>query len=95
MMNKKRLIAYIKYEDENPFIDIVEISKKGTSYLYNGQRWHRVSPIITGCCKNDEGKKLEINPLNRNYNHYKEISASVAIKDRAADHYRKWINGVL
>lgn len=36
MTKDNRLVAYIQLVDGVPFIDIVEVSKKGTSYYYDG-----------------------------------------------------------
>jgi len=95
MKNSKLLVAYIAYENELPFIDVVEISKKGMSYWYDEQRWHRVFPVQFTACENDAGQKLRITPLNRNYDRYSDISDQIIVKERAIDRYNKWKNGEL
>ena len=86
------LLAYITYKDQAPFIDLVELSKKGTSYLYEGQRWRKGFP---GSCSNDEGETLKISPLNKSYDRYEDIKDRIVIKNRALGRYEKWMKGLL
>ena len=86
------LLAYITHKDQDPFIDLVELSKKGTSYLYEGERWRKGFP---GSCTNNKGETLKISPLNKSYDRYEDIRDRIVIKDRAQDRYEKWMAGSL
>lgn len=56
MIKDNRLVAYIQAVDGDPFIDIVEVSKKGTSYYYDGGWWMREPILRSGYCINANGK---------------------------------------
>jgi hypothetical protein len=88
-----RLIAYIQYQDGEPFIDIVKISKKGTSFLYDGVWWARGSVLKGGYCTNEKGEKAKIFPLSRTYNPYENYDGVIEIKESAKERYRRWRAG--
>ena len=90
-----RLVAYIQAENGVPFIDIIEVSKKGSSYRYNGIWWMREPVIRTGYCTNDKGEKLKINPLSRWYNPYQHYDGVIEIKEPAKERYKRWLSGDL
>lgn len=95
MTEDKYLLAYIVKEGETPFVDIVEISKKGSSYLYNNERWHKELPTLSGECKNELGNKIKIIPLSRNHDPFEAIDDEMVIQERAVERYQKWKAGEL
>ena len=68
MKKDNQLVAYIQRKDQAPFIDIVKISKKGSSFYYAGVWWSRDDKMsMNQYCINAKGEKLKIKPLNRSY----------------------------
>jgi len=90
-----RLVAYIQSVDGDPFIDIVEVSKKGTSYYYDGVWWMREPVFRSGYCTNANGQKLKINPLSRSYDLYENHNGNIEVKESARERYEQWVNGEL
>lgn len=95
MTKDNRLVAYIQSEDGDPFIDTVEVSKKGTSYYYDGAWWMREPALRSGYCTNAKGQKLKINPLSRSYDPYEHYDGDIEIKESARERYERWVNGEL
>lgn len=95
MGKDKRLVAYIQPLDGEPFIDLVEISKKGSSYYYDGLWWRRGFSICGGICTNAKGQKLKIYPLSRAYDPYENYVGNIEIKEPAKERFKQWLNGEL
>jgi len=95
MKQDKQLVAFIKFKDQPPFIDLVEISKKSVSYFYDGEWWQRIHPPFSSSCENRAGNKLTINPLSRTCNPYEDIMLQVVVKERAKQRYESWLAGRL
>ena len=95
MTKDNRLVAYIQSVDGDPFIDIVEVSKKGTSYDYVGVWWIREPVLRSGYCTNENGQKLKINPLSRSYDLHENYNGNIEIKESARERYERWVNGEL
>tara|TARA_Y100000296_G_scaffold58349_1_gene67205 strand:+ start:1758 stop:2051 length:294 start_codon:yes stop_codon:yes gene_type:complete len=90
-----RLVAYIQSENGEPFIDVIEVSKKGTSFHYGGSWWMREPVFRSGYCTNDKGERLKINPLSRSYNPYHDYDGIIEIKESAQERYKNWLSGDL
>jgi len=88
-----RLLAYIQYDHCEPFIDVVQVSKKGSSFLYDGVWWARTASLMSGYCTNHKGEKLKINPLSRVYNPYANYDGEIEIKSDAKERYDLWCAG--
>ena len=88
-----QLVAYLQFSGDDPFIDIVKVSKKGTSYFYNGHWWKREPVIRTGCCTNQLGEKVKISPLTRYYDPYENYAGVIEIKESAKARYNRWLSG--
>jgi hypothetical protein len=93
MKKDNRLVAYIEFDGGIPFIDIVEVSKKGTSFFYNGTWWMREPVFRMGLCTNHLGQKVKISPLNRHYNPYENYADLIEVKESAKERYNQWITG--
>ncbi|MCX2834644.1 hypothetical protein [Microbulbifer thermotolerans] len=90
----RKLLAYIKPEgSEEVFIDIVEISRRSTSFHYKGIVWNR-SPLVMGAgnCTDPHGNKCKIFPLNRHYTPSWAVDAKVIIKESAKERYNLWLS---
>ena len=85
------LIAYLQKEEYEPFIDIIKISKNGTSFFYDGTWWQRELVMRTGYCTSDKDEKLKINPLSRSYDPYLQYDGEIEIKSSARERYEKWV----
>lgn len=85
------LVAYIQSENGDPFIDLVKISKKGSSFYYDGVWWMREPVFLGGYCTNENGERLKINPLSRSYNIYKNYEGMIEVKERAKNRYERWV----
>ncbi|TGG95478.1 hypothetical protein E4656_03380 [Natronospirillum operosum] len=97
-MNKevdRRLLAYIQYEGSSEVcIDIVEISRRSTSFHYQGIAWNRPPNFIgQDNCTDAHGNKCRIAPLNRNHTPVWAESADVVVNDNAKGHYHLWLAG--
>ncbi len=92
MKTDNRLVAYIEFDNDEPYIDIVHISKKGTSFYYAGCWWAR-SSVLSDYCTNAEGEKLKINPLSHSYNPYKNFYGEIKVKEAAKERYTHWLQG--
>jgi len=86
-----RLVAYIHYDDGEPYIDVIQVSKKGSSFLYAGSWWSRGR--MSGCCTNEKGEKLIIRPLSRVYDPYEDYEGDIEIKSAAKGRYERWRAG--
>ena len=96
MKKDNQLVAYIQRKDQAPFIDIVKISKKGSSFYYAGVWWSRDCKMsMNQYCINAKGEKLKIKPLNRSYNLYEDYDGIIDIKETAKERYNSWLKGEL
>ena len=86
-----QLVAYIQSENSEPFIDLVKISKKGTSFYYEGVWWMREPVLRSGYCTNEKGERLKINPLSHSYNLYENYDGVIKIKESAQVRYKSWV----
>lgn len=88
----RRLLAYIQYDESTEvFIDIVEISRRSTSFHYKGTAWRR--PYIAfgnAYCTNAKGKKCRISPLSRHGRPSWVNDALVEVKEAAKERYELW-----
>jgi len=90
----RQLLAYIKFENsEDVFIDVIEVSKKGSSYHYLNTAWNRSLPTLgSENCTNPHGNKCKISPLNRNYTPSWASEFNVIIKEAARKRYEAWLS---
>lgn len=88
----RELVAYIKREGtDEVVIDIVEISRKSTSYHYNGIVWNRVYPSwMTDDCVDPDGNKCKISPLNRHGVPGWVDESTLRVESRAKERYDLW-----
>ena len=66
-------LAYVKWiklddamEDE-AIIDIVSLSRRGSSYIYNGEKFDRSYPMMRSKCYSESGSHLLVERLSRIY----------------------------
>lgn len=87
----RTLLAYIKKPAaEAGYIDLVTASKKGLSYIYQGERWARQAPIFgMGKCRNSKGEEIEISPLSRHY--AVKDQAALMVTEAAKQRYQLWL----
>lgn len=87
------LLAYLSQGDQTPFIDLIQVSKKGTSYFYAGCWWQRHWPLSGGVCTNTKGEKLTIQPLSRTHHPDPLQGGRIQVKPSAQARYVRWMQG--
>lgn len=91
----RKLLAYIQHPGSSEVcIDIVEISKKSTSFHYQGIAWKRPPNFIgQDKCTDAHGNQCRIAPLNRHVTPAWARDVDVVVKDNARDRYDRWLAG--
>ncbi|WP_062059423.1 hypothetical protein [Cellvibrio sp. OA-2007] len=88
----RQLLAYICFENSDRiFIDIVETTKNGLSYRYEGELWNR-GHLFFGreLCTNQKGYRCKIVPLNRNHIPEWVQNLQIEIAANAMQRYTLW-----
>ena len=95
MHERRSLLAYIHSENDpkgpSVTIDLVEVSKKGSSYHYKGSVFNRVWPFFSGKCESQTGELLEIVPLSRRYSPFWSDASAVMVQEKAKARYEQWM----
>lgn len=88
----RQLLAYICFENSDRiFIDVVETTKNGLSYRYEGELWNRGHVFFNGgMSTNQKGFKCKIVPLNRNYIPEWVQNIKIEIAPNAMRRYTLW-----
>lgn len=74
-------------------VDIVEISRKGTSFHYQGAVWNK-SALSLGAdhCTDPLGNKCRIAPLSRHCSPAWTKNSRVIVKETAKERYNLWLS---
>lgn len=88
----RQLLAYICFENSGwLFIDVVETTKNGLSYRYEGELWNRgFSMLNRDLCTNQKGQKCKIIPLSRHYTPEFAQNIKIEIASGAIARYTLW-----
>ncbi len=82
------LLAYIQLDaSDSVTIDLIEVSKKGGAYHYDGEFWRRMA--MSHYCVNSKGEKCLITPLSR-YNKPEWVKEPVTLAEQAKERYTLW-----
>ena len=89
----RRLLVYILKEEGGPvYIDIVETTKNGHSYRYDGQIWNRGANFF--CreeCTNQAGVQWKIAPLRRDYVPQWVVEENIQVCANAKERHELWL----
>ncbi len=88
----RQLLAYICFENSDRiFVDVVETTKNGLSYRYEGKLWKRGHVFFNReICTDQKGDKCKIVPLNRNLIPEWVQNLKIEIAPNAVQRYTLW-----
>lgn len=88
----RQLLAYIQHKgSDEVFIDVVKVSKAGTSFLYEGKVWNRPMLMRSAFCIDPHGNECEITPLSRSYTPSQYLDKDIPVKECAQARYNLWV----
>lgn len=88
-------MAYVQFVDDETrvYLDAIQLSKKGTSYIYRGEVYQRLGIIFDGLAVSEEGKKIKVFALSRDYVPRVVNDSVVVITNEALPRFVRWLKG--
>ncbi|KEQ16435.1 hypothetical protein [Endozoicomonas numazuensis] len=89
----RTLLAYICSDASGSItIDLIEVSKNGSAYHYDGELWRR--QVMSHYCTSSKGDRCCITPLSR-YGKPEWVKEPVVVAERAKERYALWKERIL